>query len=61
MRGSKRAWLRRSVLLLPYPTQALEKRITAAMREAHSKSVEGMKEKMRGLAAKLGLPGALPS
>ena len=35
----------------------LEARITAAMKEAHGKSVEGMKEKMKGLAQKLGLHG----
>jgi len=34
----------------------LEKRLTAAMREAHGKSVDGMKERMKVLAQKLGLP-----
>jgi DNA-binding protein YbaB len=37
--------------------QELSRRVTQAMQEAHSKSVAGMKEKMRGLAQNLGLPG----
>uniref|UniRef100_A0A061RBS6 Nucleoid-associated protein n=2 Tax=Tetraselmis sp. GSL018 TaxID=582737 RepID=A0A061RBS6_9CHLO len=36
--------------------EALEKLILEASKEAHSKSVEGMKERMRGLAQSLGLP-----
>ena len=38
------------------PPQELSRRITLAMREAHGKSVTGMREKMKGLAASLGLP-----
>lgn len=37
--------------------EELSRRVTAAMREAHGKSVAGMKEKMAGLAKSLGLPG----
>jgi len=39
-------------------TEELEKRLTAALREAHGKSVDGMKVKMRDLASRLGLPAA---
>jgi len=37
--------------------EELSARVTAAMRDAHGKSVAGMKDKMRGLAKNLGLPG----
>eukprot|EP00884_Botryococcus_braunii_P017860 jgi/Botrbrau1/4758/Bobra.0137s0030.1 len=36
--------------------EALTERITQAMKESHGKSVEGMKEKMKSLAAGLGVP-----
>ena len=36
--------------------EELSRRLTVAMREAHGKSVAGMREKMKGLAASLGLP-----
>lgn len=36
--------------------EELSRRLTAAMKEAHSKSVAGMKEKMQTLAKNLGLP-----
>ena len=36
--------------------QELSRRITMAMKEAHGKSVAGMKEKMKQLAQNLGLP-----
>ncbi|GAX73726.1 hypothetical protein CEUSTIGMA_g1179.t1 [Chlamydomonas eustigma] len=41
--------------------EELSKRVTAAMRDSHSKSVAGMKEKMKELAKNLGIPnpGAL--
>lgn len=34
----------------------LSLRLTAAMKDAHGKSVAGMRDKMKGLAASLGLP-----
>ncbi|KAI8477516.1 MAG: nucleoid-associated protein YbaB family [Monoraphidium minutum] len=37
--------------------EELSRRVTQAMQEAHGKSVTGMKDKMRGLAQNLGLPG----
>lgn len=36
--------------------EELSARLTAAMKDAHGKSVAGMREKMKGLAASLGLP-----
>lgn len=41
--------------------QELSNRVTSAMKEAHSKSVNGMRDKMKDLAKSLGLPnpGAL--
>jgi hypothetical protein len=38
------------------PPQELSRRLTLAMKEAHGKSVMGMKEKMKDLASALGLP-----
>jgi DNA-binding protein YbaB len=42
--------------------EELSARLTAAMKDAHTKSVAGMREKMKGLAASLGLPagGGMP-
>ncbi len=36
------------------------RRVITAMRDAHGKSVAGMKEKMKELAKNLGIPGGLP-
>lgn len=36
---------------------ALAGLVTEAMKDAHSKSVEGMKSRMREMATSLGLPG----
>jgi hypothetical protein len=36
--------------------QELSRRLALAMKEAHGKSVMGMKEKMKDLASALGLP-----
>lgn len=36
--------------------EELSLRLTAAMKSAHAQSVAGMREKMKGLAASLGLP-----
>lgn len=36
--------------------QELSRRLTGAMKDAHTKSVTGMKEKMRELAKNLGIP-----
>lgn len=37
-------------------SEELSSRLTAAMKDAHGKSVAGMRDKMKGLAASLGLP-----
>ena len=39
-----------------YDSQELSMRVTAAMKDAHSKSVAGMKDKMQSLAKTLGIP-----
>lgn len=39
-------------------SEELSRRLTIAMKDAHSKSVAGMKEKMKELASSLGLPNA---
>lgn len=42
-------------------SEELSRRVTVAMKEAHQKSVQGMREKMQDLARNLGIPnpGAL--
>ena len=40
--------------------EEVSRRTTLAMRDAHMKSVTGMKEKMKELAKNLGIPGGLP-
>lgn len=45
-----------TVSVTAMPPQELSRRLTLAMKEAHGKSVMGMKEKMKDLASALGLP-----
>ncbi|MEW5300635.1 MAG: hypothetical protein WDW36_003550 [Sanguina aurantia] len=40
--------------------EELSRRVTAAMRDSHLKSVAGMKEQMKVLAKNLGLPAGMP-